>query len=137
MAPEPRLEDFATDPDLLLHRVDLERQEMVFAQVSRDTYLESAFLDARMAPVRGGKLRIPLAPLLSDPLPATASLAFIFHTSFCCSTLLARSLQQPGTSHVLREPWAFSQMCKVKQVLTAAGRWENHRAPSLSEHHAG
>jgi hypothetical protein len=128
VAPEPRLEDFATDPDLLVHRVDLERQELVFAQVSRDTYRESAFLDARMVPVRGDKLRIPLTALLTARDGGGSQTAippgFIFHTSFCCSTLLARSLQRPGTSHVLREPWAFSQMCKVKQALTATGRWE-------------
>lgn len=124
MASEPRLKDFATDPDLLLHRVDLERGELVFARVNRDTYQESAFLDARMAPVHGDKLRIPLAALLTLGSHASAHPAFIFHTSFCCSTLLARSLQRPGLSHVLREPWAFSQMCKVKKVLSTAGRWE-------------
>ena len=76
-----------------------------FAQVSRETLSAEAFLDQRMQDSVTGWQSIPITDLLShtQALPPRPP-AFIFHSAFCCSTLLARALDVPGSSLALKEP---------------------------------
>lgn len=77
---------------------------VLFAQVSEATYRQSAFLDHRIEPRPQEFHTMSLAQVgeAGAELPAPPAM-YIAHTSFCCSTLLARCLQAEQLL-CLREP---------------------------------
>ncbi len=88
-----------------LDDIDFARREFVFAHASEDDISRQAFLDSRWQHEDGHIVRAPAATVV-DAMPAThkPELHFIWHTSFCCSTLIARALDRRGHSLSLREP---------------------------------
>jgi hypothetical protein len=57
---------------------------------------------------------VPVDALPEDAItPHTAPLHFVFHTAFCCSTLLARALDVPGSSMGLKEPSVLVDFASV------------------------
>lgn len=76
----------------------------LFQDATADVLGESSFLDQR-APLRWNDLS-PVAPRDVPTLPTRAP-AFVFHTAFCGSTLLARALHAPPRVVALKEPKAL------------------------------
>lgn len=99
----PRL--FET-PDLYPYA--FEGDACVFVDMDRAAYARSIFLDRRIDPA--GETPHPLA--LASLLPPATSppIGWIFHVAHCGSTLLARALDRPKGSLVLREPLALRQL---------------------------
>ena len=85
-----------------------EADDCVFIGMDRAAYRQSIFLDRRISTVAEVPTRQPIAALL--PPPAAAGIGWIFHIAHCGSTLLARALDRPGGSLVLREPMALRQL---------------------------
>lgn len=85
---------------------------------------QSSFLDHRIAADTAHPEEVAIEELLAEPILGTASApsGFVFHTAFCCSTLLARSLDMPGRSLVLREPAGLLQLADLKRGLTTSPR---------------
>jgi hypothetical protein len=61
-----------------------------------------------------------LAQNAGDEVP----IRFIFHVSFCGSTLLSRLLDHPGRSLVLREPQSLSDLAARRAMLDQAGGYD-------------
>lgn len=97
---------FAT-PDHFLFAFDGDRA--VFRAMDRAAYHRSIFLDRRISPASEAGFEVPLAPLLAQR-PAPQRTGWIFHIAHCGSTLLARALDLPERSLVLREPLALRQL---------------------------
>lgn len=97
-------ETLVADPAWFPHALDMERRSIEFAQIDRAGLAREAFLDARMA----GSVKATATALINDLTPFIGGLsnqpAFIFHTAFCCSTLMARALDIPGQSLAIKEP---------------------------------
>lgn len=109
-----------SDPAWFPEGLDTGRDIIRFARVTREGLASTPFLDQRMAPIitgrtelrlseamaawKGGKARKPLMP------------AFLFHSAFCCSTLLARALDAPGTCLALKEPDILMQLANALRV---------------------
>ncbi len=93
-----------------------------FAQVTRQTYHDSSFLDHRIQPMPTAKVTMSGDQVdeILAPLPGKGS-AWVFHTGFCCSTLLASCLDHPGRTLVLREPLVLSRLAHVQRNMTDAG----------------
>jgi hypothetical protein len=94
-------------PGWYLWDLDLDRKEGVFVHMDRSAYARSSFLDDRIQPAGHGQQRIALQYLWRryrelDLIPQPVR--YIFHTAFCCSTLLSRALDIPGRTLVYREP---------------------------------
>lgn len=98
-------------PDWLLAGFDPDFSRYHFAQVTRQTYRDSAFLDHRIQPLPTAKTSLDAGQVdqVLEDSQAVQS-AWIFHTGFCCSTLLATCLDHPATTLVLREPLVLSRL---------------------------
>lgn len=114
----------------------------IFCAMDPPAYHRSLFLDRRISPASAAGFEVPLAPLLAwhaQNRPPTPRTGWIFHIAHCGSTLLARALDLPERSFVLREPLALRQL-GVQRVpddprlpLTAAllGRRYRPEAPTI------
>jgi hypothetical protein len=91
------------DAAWLAHRYDPGHDAVHFVSVPRDahraaTFLTDAFLPAGLEPL---VIRRAEALALAPP---PAPLHFVFHSAYCCSTLVARAFDRPGWAMGLKEP---------------------------------
>src|SRR5205085_7809480 len=94
----------AADPDWLPHSFDASGDALTFVHVPRGARDKLTFLSDEHYKGQFAKQSFPFASVSSiAEQPARAPLHFIFHSSFCCSTLLAKALDLPGQSLALRE----------------------------------
>lgn len=127
-----------SSPDWLLAGFDLQAGRYHLAQVSRQTYQASAFLDHRIRPLPTETISLD-GHQVDEVLGHSklSQMAWVFHTGFCCSTLLASCLDHPGHTLVLREPLVLSRLAHEKRknlggdksALTLA----THRVTGLCE----
>ena len=101
-----------------LHRLDGEARQGLFVSTSRSRLRNTPFLDGRSR-FWDRQTSAPLPVVGSGAV--SPSIGYIFHVSFCGSTLLATLLDAPGAVLALKEP----------QVLVDAADWSNAR-PSRS-----
>lgn len=96
---------YVRDPAWLPHFYDANRDTLVFARLPRETQRRITFLDSRFVDRDAESEPAPISALPLDRVREQAGpLHYIFHTGFCCSTLLARALDLPGVSMGLKEP---------------------------------
>lgn len=88
--------------------LDAARRSLLLVETDEVTLAEQPFLDRRWRRTALAERWAPLEPVgAADEAPG---LGFIFHTSFCCSTLIAAALDRRGRSLALREPWVLVQL---------------------------
>jgi len=107
-------------PDWLLAGFDAAAGRFQFARVSRQTYHESVFLDHRIQPRPAETMSLSVGEV--DEVLRNSQVkqsAWIFHTGFCGSTLLATCLDHPGHTLVLREPLVLSRLAHELRVNPA------------------
>jgi hypothetical protein len=109
----PEIAKIARDASWLAHRFDPIQDAIHFLRVSRDahriaTFLTDEFLDGASPVVIGRKQTLAAAP---PPAP----IHFIFHSAFCCSTLLARAFDIEGVSMGLKEPLILNDLSGWRQ----------------------
>ncbi|KPF64167.1 hypothetical protein IP88_13970 [alpha proteobacterium AAP81b] len=92
----------ARDPLWFPHRFDPGQATVHFRRFDRDTHREATFITDEYLPA-GDPTVIRLADAMAAR-PAAAPLHFVFHSAFCCSTVLARAFDLPGAAMGLKEP---------------------------------
>lgn len=101
------------DPAWFLHDIAPGSGQAGFVSTDRACLSAEPFLDHRWRAPDSADQTMPLAAL---PPPAeTPRLSFIWHTSFCASTLLAACLDTPGRCLALKEPRALVILAALKR----------------------
>jgi len=127
-APDPQWEDLFRNPDLYL--LEFTEQQALFIRMTRESYYRSIFTDRqRIVPAHPEGHGINLDRLLerSDSESEQQPLRYIFHLAHGGSTLLARALDSPGHSLVIREPFPLRQLAAERlathPMLFSEERW--------------
>tara|TARA_R110002096_G_scaffold377527_2_gene571357 strand:- start:261 stop:1319 length:1059 start_codon:yes stop_codon:yes gene_type:complete len=126
------LDALLADPEWFPETLDTSGDMIRFARVTAAGLRATPFLDQRMAPIVTDRREAPLSQAVktwrSDKARKTHTPAFIFHSAFCCSTLLARALDAPGTCLALKEPdilMALANALRVDETLKRDARAAN------------
>jgi len=115
----PALDDLLHDPEFFLTRIVAPTRGIEFLKSTRDTLEHASFLDGRTElSVDGRTYRARFDEInevrrrhaASDRPPSR----FIFHVSFCGSTLLARACTIRGRSFCYKEPQALIDLSSIK-----------------------
>ena len=105
------LRDLFRSPELYPVKIDLDRRMVHFVRMLPENYRNSVFLDLRTKH-SGNEIEIRLDDLLLAAAAESTSkpVHYIFHISFCCSTLLARYFELLPSCFVLKEPRLLAQV---------------------------
>lgn len=102
-APDPLVAAIARDAEWLAHRYDPEHDAIHFRRTPREQHRAATFLTDEYLPAAGAPAIVRRAEAMAAIGPP-ASIHFIFHSAFCCSTMLARAFDIPGKAMGLKEP---------------------------------
>ncbi len=105
--------------NLLPHRYDPIRDEIHFIKATREDQRAAVFLTDEYLQEHSNPHRVK-RKTLTQPTDNN-DLHFIFHSGYCCSTLLARAFDIPGTSMGLKEP----------VILNDIVGWRSRKAPDF------
>jgi hypothetical protein len=99
----------ARDAAWLAHRYDPGHDAIHLVQLDRVQHRDLTFISDEHVPADRPKLVLRRDELLAAA-PPPAPIHFVFHSAYCCSTLLARAFDLPGTSMGLKEPHLLQDM---------------------------
>lgn len=118
--PDPNVAQLVADPCWHVHGISDDLSRLTFLRVERSTLTAAPFLDERL-PAPATALRTAAAADI-ERVPGVARVApnFLFHTAFCCSTLLARCLDLPGTNLSLKEPRVLMDLGNARRMMEPA-----------------
>jgi hypothetical protein len=107
------------DPGLFPLNIDLGVGRAGFVRTDRAALSAEPFLDYRWRAPETVDVTLPLSGLSERAESAAGRgpprLNFIWHTSFCASTLLSACLDRPGRSLSLREPCVLVMLANLKR----------------------
>jgi len=84
--------------------LDIRNRRFLFRRTSIEALRSNAFLDNRFSGADEAVQPVDVGALRNLDLTPAPLRGYLLHTSFCCSTLLARLLDFPGRSLALKEP---------------------------------
>ncbi len=106
----------------MLHSIDVKKSTFDFLQTTRETLSDTSFIDGR-SPLSVDETvwQVPFDEAMAwhARTPKTEQPnRFVFHTSFCGSTLLARVLDIEGKAFSYKEPNILLQLAQIKAKET-------------------
>ncbi len=101
-------DNIAADPNWWPHRFDPTKGHVHFIRATRDDHRQSVFLTDEYLKDAPNPRAVGLQAAAGAG--ARAPLHFIFHSAYCCSTLLAKAFEQPGLSMGLKEPQILNDL---------------------------
>lgn len=109
--------DIVKDSNWFLHAVDLEQASLLFVKTDECTLSACSFLDHRFDIQGLPSVSISLENLLelSDSIDSSPP-TFVFHTAFCCSTLIARCLDLESKNLSLKEPAVLMALANYQRM---------------------
>ena len=113
------LRDLARDPTWFPHALDVRHGAVACVKITRERLAAEPFLDQRMEKSVTGRASAPLNALIAD-MQAPGLPSFIFHTAFCCSTLMAKALDARGAVLSLKEPNILMEASNLLRMANGA-----------------
>ena len=113
---------------LLLHRIDPALRRLTYVRTDAERLRQTPFLDGRTIFWEGEPEVVGFDE--APPAPAGAPERYIFHVSFCGSTLLASVLGEACGALVLKEPHCLVDLADWKKTLQNA-QARDREFPSL------
>jgi hypothetical protein len=105
------------DPEWLPARWNWQASQLQFVHLPRSGHSEVTFLDDEyLSQLRLPSVRLAVSDVVAANPPSASAPHYIFHSAFCCSTLLARALDLPGTAMALREPQVLGDLASAARV---------------------
>ena len=106
---KPSIETIMGSAEWLPHRYDATRDCFHMVSVSRQRHRKMPFLTDQYLGEGVERRAVSRATAMIHAMPP-APIHFIFHSAFCCSTLLASAFDLPGISMGLKEPVLFNDI---------------------------
>lgn len=94
--------------------LDVSSRTFYFLETSIEELRKNTFLDNRFFQGRANFKKLDATHIPLDLQTPANKIGYLFHTSFCCSTLLARLLDFPERSLVLKEPYLLRRLSDGK-----------------------
>ncbi len=114
------MQNILENPDFLAYRLRFDTEEIEFIEVPVDLQRRVTWLRRDAFANSSRVVAIPLSQLekLAKPnqVKPAKPISFIFHTAYCGSTFLSRSLDIPGHSISLREPQLLLDVANAKRM---------------------
>lgn len=115
----PLVEEALPSSEFYPISIDWMKRTLSFVQIGRETYNSAAFLVPRHIDMGNRVFMFNLDDLLlharRNPWPAVRT-HYVLISAFCCSTLLARYIDQLGSALVLKEPGIIAQLGIMKHA---------------------
>lgn len=109
MAADPDLAAIAADPAWLANRYDESQDLIHFVRLTREEHRAVTFITDEYIRPDAPRLVLSRSDVMAAAVPP-APLHFIFHSAYCCSTVLARAVDIPGVSMGLKEPLILNDL---------------------------
>ena len=122
---------FLADPRNFLHSIDVDADRAIFFRTNAQLLRDASFVDGRIAIATAVQEQTQLSNILFAERKAPVTDRFLFNCSFCGSTLLARLLDVPGRSLVLKEPRCLTDIAAYKIFNSRDGRPIDRLRPTL------
>ena len=109
MTRQDNVAQIVRDPNWFAHRYNESQDAIQFVRIAREEHRAASFLRDEFLPGSANPLFLARGETMAAA-PAAAPVHFIFHSAYCCSTLLARAFDVPGHAMGLKEPLILNDM---------------------------
>lgn len=107
------VQDIVADAQWLLSRLAPGPAKLEFVRLPREDHAKVSFLaDQYLQQLQLPSVQLDLAAVQGALTAALPPCHYIFHSAFCCSTLMTRALDIPGASFGLNEPQILIELAQ-------------------------
>jgi hypothetical protein len=128
---ETNLALIARDPTWFPHRYDPGEDVFHLVRLDRAAHDRASFLTDAYLPAEAPRLVLGRRELRDKAMPS-GPVHFLFHSAFCCSTLVTRLLDRPGVAMALREPMVLQDVVAFRRTGAPAPRVAAALADSMA-----
>lgn len=122
MIADEQVRGFLKNPVNFLYAMDWRQGTCQFVPVSREAISTLPFLDNRTLGTSQKQGTVPLGQVVRLTAEMSGTCDFIFHSAFCCSTLLARCLDRPNRALSLKEPFSILNLSGFLRANETGGQ---------------